>query len=436
MKLHISNRTTLEHPSSEIRYQLEKYFTIPNPKFVEAQKYGRSTKGIDRSLKLYESTPKGISFPRGATRDILQLAEVCEMHDYRRSLPDLELLFQGKLRPYQQQAVRDSLEKHFGVLEAGTGSGKTVMGLAIIAARKQPTLILVHNKELLYQWRDRIKTFLGIDAGLIGAGKFDIQPISVGIVNTVQKHLDKLPQHFGNMVIDECHRVPSTLFIETVAAFDSRYMLGLSATPFRHEGLDKVIGWYIGAHRVKVDMEILQNVGAVLRPKIIKRKTTFWYPYYDNYSNMISALTHDTNRNELIASDIRHQSTNGGLSLVVSDRVDHLKELASRSGVKHSLLTGKTPIKKRREIAKDLSSGKTSVLFSTLSLIDEGFDCPNMDSLFLTTPIKLEGRLKQVVGRVLRPSDGKEPLVFDYHDTHVVVLKHQGNCRQKVFNNM
>lgn len=206
-----------------------------------------------------------------------------ETLDNRLSLPEITLNFQSTLRPYQEQAIAGFLAKDFGVLEAGTGSGKTVMGLAIIAARKQPALVLVHTKELLYQWQERARQFFGIKTGLIGDGHFDIQLVTIGVVNSVRANLEKLTNLFGHLVVDECHRLPSTLFTETVSAFPAKYMLGLSATPYRRDGLDKLIGWYLGQHRVTVDAAVLRQVGAVLRPKIIARETGFDFWYQDNY---------------------------------------------------------------------------------------------------------------------------------------------------------
>lgn len=440
MKLTIEKSIHLAEIPKDLRQDLISNFTLPNPKYIDAVKFKRQTCGIDRELKFYVTTlGGGLSLPRGAGSEIYKIASKVgktEVLDNRHSLPDIDVQFNGVLRPYQQQAVDGILVKEQGVVEAGTGSGKTVMATATIAARKQPTLILVHTKELLYQWQNRIKTFLGIDAGLVGAGKFDIQPITIAIVNTARKHLNKLPQHFGHLVVDECHRVPSTLFTEVVTAFNAKYMLGLSATPYRRDGLSKLIGWYLGLHRVRVNMAVLHETGAVLHPEIVIRETNFRYSYADDYQKMISALVEDNNRNALIAGDIKQQSQKNGLSLVVSDRIDHLKELAARADTDHHLLTGKTSHKKRREIVKSLAGGNVRVLFSTLSLIGEGFDCPDMDALFLTTPIKFSGRLKQVVGRVLRPSEGKEPVVFDYLDSNVGLLNHQAKSRQKVFETM
>lgn len=440
MKLILKNQATITVAPQGLISELAAKYTLPNPVYQEAVKYRRYTGGIDPHIKLYRIVGAGsIELPRGAARDILMKSReygTVEIVDSRRVQPEVDLQFQGSLRAYQQQAVQGILAKDFGVLEAGTGSGKTVMALAVIAERRQPTLILVHTKELLYQWRDRISTFLGVGAGLIGAGKFDIQPITVGIINTIKKHLDTLPQHFGHLVVDECHRVPSSLFSESVAAFDTRYMLALSATAYRRDGLDKLIGWFMGTRKIPVEISTLHQVGAVLRPKVIKRETDFCYHYRDDYQSMISALVEDPNRNRMIASDVRLQAQNGGLSLVVSDRVAHLEELAELSNTDHAILTGKASLKKRREIVEGLAGGHVPVLFSTLSLIGEGFDCPSMDSLFITTPIKFSGRLKQVVGRVLRPEEGKEALVYDYVDARVGVLKHQAKSRQRVFDGM
>jgi len=95
----------------------------------------------------------------------------------------------------------------------------------------------VHSKELLYQWANQVNKFLGIEAGLIGDGKYVIAPVTIGIVNSVKKHIDELPQHFGHLLVDECHRVPASLFTDVVTSFDSKYSLGLSATAYRRENI-------------------------------------------------------------------------------------------------------------------------------------------------------------------------------------------------------
>ena len=437
MKLEIDNRLHLHGAPEKLAAQLCAQFSLDNPLYIAARKAGRYTGSLPPRLRFHERANGALILPRGAANSIMRKAQEhgpVEVEDNRLVLPEIDLTFRGNLRPYQAQACNGALDSSMSVVEAGTGSGKTVMACAIIAARKQPTLILVHTKELLHQWHERIEQFLGIEAGLIGDGKFEVHPLTVGVVNSVRNRLDELVDHFGHVIVDECHRVPASMFTATVIAFPARYLLGLSATPFRRDSLDKVIGWFVGEHRVQVDMAVLHQVGAVLRPKIFERETGFRYRYNDDYPRMIKALTEDKVRNEIIAEDIRQQARQGRTTLVVSDRVAHLERLSELAGVTSArILTGQVSKNERQEIVADLQAGKVTVLYSTLSLIAEGFDCHGLDSLLITSPIKFSGRLKQVVGRVLRPAEGKTPVVFDYHDSRVGLLSHQAKCRRRVY---
>lgn len=412
---------------------------IPNPEYARANKRGRSTRYIDPDLEFHRVRGNELIIPRGFGPELARLlGSGVEWSDNRRVLPEIELTFAGTLRGYQQEAVAAMLGRTQYVLEASTGAGKTVMALAIIAARKQPTLILVHNSELLRQWRERIQQFLGVEAGQVGAGKFDMKPVTVGIVNSVRTRLDELVPHFGHIVVDECHRCPSSMFTECVRAFDAKFLLGLSATPFRRDGLTKVIDFFIGPVLHRVDPARLRDIGAVLRPEIVARDTTFVFDgdASEDYQAMLTALVEDQDRNEQIADDVLDELARGsGTALVVSDRVAHLEALSaslSRREEDMVLLTGATPKKQRAAIVERLAHGDVRVLGSTVQLIGEGFDAPGLSSLFLATPIKFKGRVLQVVGRVLRPKDGKTPRIYDYQDNHVGVLRASAHSRTKI----
>lgn len=434
----VSNRTEVVNIPDGIKRYIHKVMTLDNPKYQEALKYDRWLGDLEPEIKLYEETEDSIIFPRGWTRNCIELLKEngvqFEIQDNRRTLETISLSFQGSLRPYQKAAVKDALQRDFGVVSAATGSGKTIMALAVIAQRGQPTLILCHTKELLYQWRDRIESFLGIEPGLIGDGKFKIQPISVGVINTARKHLDELPLYFGQIIVDECHRTCSAMFTEVVQAFDCRYMLGLSATPYRRDGLTRLIYLTLGDKVHQVDSKELRNNGATLSPEVIRRETSFRYAYEDDYQEMLTALTEDQDRNQLIVNDVIRQSKKGNeVCLVVSDRVAHCQALADmldNAGLWIEVLTGQTPKRERERIVQDVQTGRVDVLISTVQLLGEGYDCKKLSSLFLASPIKFKGRLLQVVGRILRPADGKRPIVFDYQDVRVGVLKHQAKCRE------
>ncbi|HIJ90342.1 MAG: DEAD/DEAH box helicase, partial [Desulfobulbaceae bacterium] len=315
-------------------------------------------------------------------------------------------------------------------------SGKTVIALAVIAKRRQPTLVLVHTKELLYQWAERARTFLGVEAGLIGDGNFSLAPITIAIVNSARNRLSELPAHFGQLCVDECHRVPASLFTEVVTAFDCRYLLGLSATAFRRDGLTKLIYMYLGDRAFKVENLDLHESGAILKPEFIQRATEFRYVYRGNYQALMKALCGNAARNQLIAADIlKERASSPGTILVVSDRVKHCEELAAllkKQGCPSAVLTGKLPAEQRAALVDSIRQGEVKVLISTVQLIGEGFDCPDLATLFLTTPIKFTGRLLQVVGRVLRPAHDKQAKVYDYIDP-VGVLSSSAQSRWLTF---
>lgn len=419
--------------------------TLDNPKYQAAKQFGRWIgKQLKPQLFFYREQDGQLFFPRGfgnqairICRRVLGIDPVLE--DRRRELPALDLRFHGGLRPYQQQAVEAVLGRSFGVLEAGTGSGKTIMALAVIAHRRQPTLVLVHSKELMYQWRERIEQFLGIQPGLAGDGRLEVHPLTVAIVNTAKKHLRMLPAQFGQIVVDECHRVPASLFTEVVSAFDCRYMLGLSATAFRREdGMTRLIYMAMGDRIHRVDSRVLAATGAVVRPELEQRPTGFMQAYQGEYAKLLKGLTENATRNRRIVEDILALLAPGhaGTLLVVSDRVGHCQALATQlaaAGVPVAVLTGRTGPEERTRIVAEVRENRVQVLVSTLQLIGEGFDCPGLSTLVLATPIKFEGRLVQVVGRIMRPAEGKQARVIDYVDELIPVLRRSAAARRAVF---
>jgi superfamily II DNA or RNA helicase len=418
--------------------------TIDNPKYISAKKFGRwVAKDLKPKLKYYETTTEGLRFPRGfANQAVLlcrdYLKQTPAIVDNRLLLAKEDFPFAGTLRPYQERALAATEKRSFGVIEAGTGSGKTVVALAVIANRAQPTLIVVHTKELLYQWQQRIQEFLHYEAGLVGDGHFKRKPITVAIVNTARKRIQELAPHFGHLVVDECHRVPATLFTDVVNNFSGHYLLGLSATAFRSdEGLTRLIYFYMGDQIHKVEQEELRASGAVIRPQLLRRKTEFQYNYSGDYQPLVSALTKDSVRNQLIVTDVvgECQRNDTGICLIVSDRIGHCQLFEQELlllGVNVVLLTGQTSTEQRAIIVNKVQEGRVQVLVATLQLIGEGFDCPGLSTLFLTTPITFEGRLLQVLGRIMRPAVGKHAKVYDYVDESVSVLKRSAQSRKKI----
>jgi superfamily II DNA or RNA helicase len=434
--LTIHKKAEILNPPAAVKNEIIKAMTMPNPAYTQAEKFGRYTGHLEPELTFYENRADRISFLRGYTGRTIGLLKrhgvKFRLQDQRRTLKPLNLTFQGTLRDYQTEAVKAALERDHGVLQLPTGAGKTVIALALMAERKQPTLILCHTRELSDQWQARIKQFLGIDAGIIGGGKFEPGPITVGLFQTVKNHLEDLPPNFGNLIVDEVHRCPADTFRRCVTAFDAIYLTGLSATSYRNDGLTRLIYSVMGDRVFNIDQADLETTGAILKPRVIIKKTEYEYFYEDNYQDMITDLIEDPYRNYQIICDVKKATGRPGTILIVSDRVRQLRLLSDLLGdEKKALLTGQTPKAKRQKIVEDVNSGRVKVLFSTIQLIGEGFDCSGLSTLFLAAPVKFKGRIIQAVGRILRPADGKQALIYDYQDAAQPVLAAQARTRNR-----
>ncbi|MFO7558103.1 MAG: DEAD/DEAH box helicase [Desulfobacterales bacterium] len=450
MEIILSNNLLLPDIPSGLYRDLTENLTCLNPRWLENNRMGRWNRNTKKELKFYEKTGKsGLRLPRGYIRELITRCRhqeiPCEIDDRRRSFPALNIEFTGKLKPFQAEAADAMLSREFGVLSAPTGSGKTIIALYLMAKRKQPSLIVVHTRELAFQWIDRISTFLEIPSekiGFIGGGKRSIgEKVTVALVQSLYKCAEEVSAQIGHIIVDESHRCPSRTFTEAVSEFDSRYMLGLTATPFRRDKLSKLIFWYLGDLHHQVNKNRLVQNGDILKADVIKRETGFktGFDPISQYSRMLSELTTDKDRNILIASDIKNESLKTpGILLILSDRKAHCENLKAilryRFKVDSEVLTGDIPIEKRKNILEKLRSGEIKILIATGQLIGEGFDCPNLSTLFLATPIKFSGRLLQYIGRVLRPAPGKKNArIFDYIDVNIDVLKIAAKARQKTY---
>lgn len=448
MHIIIDNFLHIHEAPFEIVEKVKKTFSLLNPEWVENDRMHRWNGDTPRELKFWRVNDGALILPRATIGLVVDMARREGFHyhieDNRRFFPPTPFTFKGELRDYQAEAVADLLRRDFGTLQAPTGSGKTIIALAVIAKRKQPTLIIVHSKELLEQWQARISDFLDVppvEIGTIGNSKMQLgERITVGIVNSVYKFAPEIRERIGLLVVDECHRTPSRTFTEAVTSFDCRYALGLSATPWRRDGLSRLIWWFVGNKQHKIEAAGLVESGDVLPFRVIPRETRF-FPSCDpsvEYARALSELTEDPARNALIASDIvREAKTAPGIALVLTDRKAHceaLREALAACNVEAVVLTGDLGNGKRTAIVGRLNEGKIKVLIATAQLIGEGFDCRNLTTLFLATPIRFDGRLLQCLGRVLRPASGKDKaVVYDYIDARVAVLRAAAKARERVY---
>ena len=448
MNFILKNQVTLQGLKAQTANAIKQQLTLYNPKYEDARRMGRYTANIPENLTFYINDEHGdLLLPRGfsdrAYRICRQYGENVEVKDHRRTLASVDYKFKGLLRDYQERAVSEMIRHTHGTLSAPTGSGKTVMALSIIARQQQPALIIVHTRELLNQWVKAIEQFLVIpvdEVGIMGGGK--LRPgkiVTVGLVQTLKNKWTDIVNQVGHVIVDECHKCPARTFTDVITKFDAKFFTGLSATPWRRDRLTASIYFHLGEQRHQVPRERLFKEGNLIKPHVIQRQTQFETTTDPTryYSLMLKELSQDRHRNQLICNDIADDQ-NDGIKLVLSDRREHCHELSqileTDFGRPSVVLTGSTPPKEREDIVKSLIKSPSAILISTIALLSEGFDLPQLSSLFLTTPIRFSGRLMQCLGRILRPSPGKEKaMVYDYVDTLVGVLANAATSRERVY---
>jgi len=409
-----------------LRRAVAEALTLPNPAYRAAEENGRSTRDLAAWLRYFETDHDGaITVPRGAAELVHR---TCLAHDLTPSWSDethlaASVSFDERvtLSPVQQRAVGETLRRRVGVLEAPAGSGKTIMAMALIARRQQPTLIIVHTRELAAQAAQRAVAVLGLDPaeiGFVGDGQCRVgERLTVALVQTLARGIPPALLDVGHVVVDECHHAPAEQMATVVGQFRARYLLGLTATPYRRDGLDAVIGYHLGPTVARIAAADLAD--RLILPRIVKRDTGM-RPRGDSFTEIVSELVADPERNALIVRDVVEAVGHGRRCLVLSDRVDHVEALTAllqAEGVRAAALHGRLGKRTRGQVVEDLAAGALDVAVATGSLVGEGFDCPRLDALFLTTPVSYGGRVVQYLGRVSRTAPGKrDALVYDYCD--------------------
>ena len=431
--------------------QIVRSAAFQNPEFYKTQKMRLSTFGIPRVIGCAEDFPKHIALPRGILEEVVilmgSLGIKVTIKDERLSGTKIDVHFTGELRPEQTQALKQMLRTDTGVLCAPTAFGKTVSAAAIIAERKVNTLILVHRTQLMDQWASRLSTFLGIDEkeiGKLGGGKRKQGGcIDIALMQSLNRKgvVDNRIAEYGQIIVDECHHLSAFSFEQIMKAAKARYVLGLTATPMRRDGHHPIIFMQCGPIRYR------SNEKHQHRPfdhEVIHRNTGFRLPVETEAIHEIYAfLAQSLERNQQIVIDVKTALEAGRSPLVLTERKDHLFLLAEQlKGCTEHIITlcGGMGIKQRRlemEKLTSLPSGASRLILATGKLIGEGFDDPQLDTLFLAMPISWRGTLQQYAGRLHRLHDGKKIVqVYDYIDENLPVLMRMFDKRLKGYRAM
>lgn len=414
---------------------LKEELNFLNSEFIIKKKMGKSTFGKERYFKLIEETENEVIIPRGFIGKIIRFCRENKIEsdfiDERKKINEVSFLFNTQLREHQQIAINTIAKKDLGVIVAPPGSGKTILGLKIIADKKQPSLIITHRKQIADQWIERIETFLGIpknEIGKIGQGKTKLgKQITVAMIQSLSKELEKtndekLLNSFGTIIIDECHHIPAETFRNTVSKLYSFYFYGLTATPFRKYNDSKLISIHMG----EVIAEIkLNEIPTAKKPKIIIRNTELDVPFNsktDKFETLSKILTHDSTRNKTILHDIINELKSDKKIVIITERKEHIDSMHQYLKQSYEVITlsGEDSESSRNSKWKLLKEENYQVLITTGQFFGEGTDLQNANCLFLVYPFSFEGKLIQYIGRVQRSEI--IPTIYDYRDIKINYL--------------
>ncbi|EEX5002151.1 DEAD/DEAH box helicase family protein [Escherichia coli] len=423
---------------------------FPNPEFYKAQAMRMSVWNKPRVIGCAENYPQHIALPRGCLDSALSFLRynniAAELIDKRFAGTECNAVFTGNLRAEQEEAVSALLRYDTGVLCAPTAFGKTVTAAAVIARRKVNTLILVHRTELLKQWQERLAVFLqaGDSIGIIGGGKHKpCGNIDIAVVQSISRHgeVEPLVRNYGQIIVDECHHIGAVSFSAILKETNARYLLGLTATPIRRDGLHPVIFMYCGAirHTAARQKESLHNLEVLTR----SRFTSGHLPSDARIQDIFREIALDHDRTVAIAEEAMKAFGQGRKVLVLTERTDHLDDIASvMNTLKLSpfVLHSRLSKKKRTMLISGLNAlppDSPRILLSTGRLIGEGFDHPPLDTLILAMPVSWKGTLQQYAGRLHREHTGKSDVrIIDFVDTAYPVLLRMWDKRQRGYKAM
>ncbi len=451
-----------------IQNQIRRMAALLNPVFFKNNAIGLSNYANSRYIYLGEDDSGYICIPRGL---LDQLIESCneagiqyKLFDERCAGLTLNVSFIGELRDNQIKAVDKLLQYDNGILSAATAFGKTVVCGNLIAQKKVNTLILLESSSLIEQWEKSLTTFLSINEvlpeyktksgrtkkrkSLIGIiqGPKDTSTgiIDIAMVGSLFKkgEAHSRLKEYGMIIVDECHHSASETVSKALKEVSAKYIYGVTATPFRGDGLERVNEMLLGPVRFQYTAkEKAKEQG--IDHLIVPRFTRTVSPHRRDKLHINEAyeiIRNNDMRNEQIADDIKQCIDSGRTPVVLTRFTDHAEILYDvvKDYANHVfLLTGNKSKKEQRELRMQMDlvpAEETLILIATGQLIGEGFDYPRLDTLIMADPVAWKGVVEQYAGRLNRDYKGKQNvMIYDYIDANIPVFDNMYAKRLKAY---
>jgi superfamily II DNA or RNA helicase len=340
---------------------------------------------------------------------------------------DINVEFSLKLKDEQQIPAQETLKSYYekggGILSLPCGFGKTILGLYFISKLQKKTIIIVHKEFLMNQWIERIKFAIPkANIGIIQGDKCEIENNDIIIAMLQTLSMKDFPEEtfddIGHVIIDECHRIPSKVFSKALLKINCNYMLGLSATPNRKDGLTKVLKYYIGdiIYSVKQDEKnvvlvnryIIESLDEEYNKELVNFRGQVQMP------TMINNISNCENRTKLIMNCVIDEIKKNEQRqiLILSDRKQHLNDMY-KIAIKNGISSiGYYIGGLKKDILKENENCK--ILLGTYPMANEGLDIPTLNGLVLSTP---KSDIIQSIGRICRVKHFNiQPIIIDIVD--------------------
>lgn len=327
------------------------------------------------------------------------------------------------LRPYQERAVSDALAavaQHPTILVAPTGSGKTVMGAEAVVRNGARALWIAHRRELIDQAHVRLLK-CGLDSGVILAGRPErpSAPVQVASIQTLAR---RSPPPADIVVIDECHHATADSYRDLFATYADAQILGLTATPFRLDGIG--LG-DVGFKQIVVAASTAELCadGTLVEPTIFAPESPDLSSVHTVAGDFNQGEAADVMRGPKIVGRIVETwlaRAQGRRTVLFAVNVEHSKSLRDRfhtAGVRVAHIDGTTHPAERAAILADLANHRIDVLCNCM-ILTEGWDLPALEVAIVARPTKSLQLHLQMLGRIMRAADGK---------AGALVLDHAGN---------
>ena len=431
---------------------LRRMASFKNPEFYSRQAMRLPTYSLPRIISCADITDEYLVLPRGCEESLIGLLKEknvsYDLVDETNGGTAISVEFNGVLREEQSIALDSLLKENIGVLSATTAFGKTVTAAALIAARKANTLVLVHTKALLDQWKKSLEEFLSIDyipkdttrkrgrkkvfspIGCLCSTENTLHGIiDIAIIQSCvsEGEVKSFVRNYGMVIVDECHHVSAFSFEKVLKHCNARYVYGLTATPIRKDGHHPIIFMECGPIRYMADAKAQISRQSFDR-LLVPRFTNFSLLTDDksSFAQICQELASDDMRNKLIVQDVVNALKEGRSPIVLTGLTAHVNKLAEtlRPLCRNVItLVGSEISKEKRTkqtLIQNIPSTEPLVIVATGKYVGEGFDCPRLDTLFLALPISWKGIVAQYAGRLHREYAGKrEVQIYDYVDIRV-----------------